>query len=135
MSSILEEIAEEGVQLALDDFGTGYSSLSLLQHLPVHTLKIDRSFIRSVEFGPERRAFVRAIVELAHALGLPVVAEGIEMPGQAEELLRLGCGLGQGFFFAKPLEAGEFEELVSTELRASEGAGVLRLVRRRREAA
>ena len=115
MSSILEEIAEEGVQLALDDFGTGYSSLSLLQHLPVHTLKIDRSFIRSVEVGPERRAFVRAIVELAQALELPVVAEGIEGSGQAEELLRLGCGLGQGFYFAKPLEARELEKLVASK--------------------
>ncbi len=115
MSSILEEIAEEGVQLALDDFGTGYSSLSLLQHLTVHTLKIDRSFIRSVEVGPERRAFVRAIVELAQALHLPVVAEGIEAAGQAEELLRLGCGLGQGFYFAKPLEARELETLVASK--------------------
>jgi diguanylate cyclase (GGDEF)-like protein/PAS domain S-box-containing protein len=119
MSSILEEIAEEGVELALDDFGTGYSSLSLLQHLPVHTLKIDRSFIRSVEVGPERRAFVRAIVELAQALQLPVVAEGIEGSGQAEELLRLGCGLGQGFYFAKPLEARELEKLVASKASSS----------------
>jgi diguanylate cyclase (GGDEF)-like protein/PAS domain S-box-containing protein len=134
MTAILEEVTELGVQLALDDFGTGYSSLSLLQHLPVHTLKIDRSFIRSVELGPERRAFVRAIVDLAHALDLPVVAEGIEVPEQAAELLRLGCRLGQGFYFAKPLEAHELARLVSHELRA-EDDGMFARMRRRKKAA
>src|SRR5207249_4660033 len=82
MIAILDEVADLGVRLALDDFGTGYSSLSLLQNLPVDTLKIDRSFVQSVENGPERRAFVRAIVDLADALGLTVVAEGIEVPAQ-----------------------------------------------------
>jgi EAL domain-containing protein (putative c-di-GMP-specific phosphodiesterase class I) len=110
-TGILEEVSALGVRLALDDFGTGYSSLSLLHTLPVNTLKIDRSFIRTVN-GPEQQAFVRAIVDLAHALGLPVVAEGIEGIEQARELQRLGCRLGQGFYFAKPLEAESFETLV-----------------------
>jgi EAL domain-containing protein (putative c-di-GMP-specific phosphodiesterase class I) len=111
VTGILEEIRALGVELALDDFGTGYSSLSLLQHLPVNTLKVDRSFIRAVD-GPGRRAFVQAIVDLAHALDLLVVAEGIEVPEQAAELLRLGCRLGQGFYFARPLAPGQLESLV-----------------------
>ena len=109
MTSILEDVTGLGVQLALDDFGTGYSSLSLLQDLPVHTLKIDRSFVQSIATGRERRAFVRAIIELAHALDLKVIAEGIEVPAQAAELQRLGCRFGQGFHFARPLPAHEFE--------------------------
>ena len=113
MASILEEVTSLGVELALDDFGTGYSSLSLLQDLPVHSLKIDRTFVRSIETLPERRAFVKAIVELAEALDLAVVAEGIESPAQAVELRRLGCRLGQGYHFAPPLEPAELEALVA----------------------
>ena len=78
LTSILEDVTSSGVRLALDDFGTGYSSLSLLQDLPVHTLKVDRSFVQSIEAEGGRAPFVRAIVELAEALELTVVAEGIE---------------------------------------------------------
>jgi diguanylate cyclase (GGDEF)-like protein/PAS domain S-box-containing protein len=114
MATILEEVSELGVRLALDDFGTGYSSLSLLQNLPVDTLKIDRSFIRSVD-GAGRRALVQAIIDLASALDLPVVAEGIEEPEQVHELERLGCRLGQGFYFARPLDPRSFEVLFGTD--------------------
>ena len=114
MAIILDEVAGLGVRLALDDFGTGYSSLSLLQDLPVHTLKIDRSFVHSLDIGPERRAFVKAIVDLAHALELTVVAEGIEAPAQTVELQRLGCRYGQGFEFSVPLEAHALEELLAS---------------------
>jgi diguanylate cyclase (GGDEF)-like protein/PAS domain S-box-containing protein len=103
MTSILEEVTDRGVQLALDDFGTGYSSLSLLQDLPVDVLKIDRSFVQSVGLDGARAAFVRAIVELAQALDLTVVAEGIEDASQVAVLRRLGCKVGQGFYFAHPL--------------------------------
>jgi diguanylate cyclase (GGDEF)-like protein len=109
MTSILEEITALGVRLALDDFGTGYSSLSLLQDLPVHTLKIDRSFVQSIDSGPQRAAFVRAIVELADALSLVVVAEGVESAAHVATLRRLGCRLGQGFHFAGPLAPAELE--------------------------
>jgi diguanylate cyclase (GGDEF)-like protein/PAS domain S-box-containing protein len=109
MTSILEEVTAGGVRLALDDFGTGYSSLSLLQDLPVHALKIDRSFVQSLDQGPQRGAFVRAIVELAHALELTVVAEGIEVPEHVVVLRALGCRLGQGFHFSGPLEPRELE--------------------------
>jgi EAL domain-containing protein (putative c-di-GMP-specific phosphodiesterase class I) len=112
MTSILEEVTALGVRLALDDFGTGYSSLSLLQDLPVHTLKIDRSFVQTVATGPARRAFVRAMVDIADALDLNVVAEGIEEPAQVAELLQLGCRVGQGFHFARPLPPLELEAFV-----------------------
>lgn len=114
MAIILDEVAGLGVRLALDDFGTGYSSLSLLQDLPVHTLKIDRSFVHSIDIGPERRAFVKAIVDLAHALELTVVAEGIDAPAQTVELQRLGCRYGQGFQFSVPLEAHALEALLAS---------------------
>jgi predicted signal transduction protein with EAL and GGDEF domain len=109
MASILDEVTGLGVRLALDDFGTGYSSLSLLQDLPVHTLKIDRSFVQSIDTGPQRAAFVRAIVELADALSLGVVAEGVESAAHVLALRGLGCRLGQGFHFAAPLDADGVE--------------------------
>ena len=114
MTSILEEVTGFGVRLALDDFGTGYSSLSLLQDLPVHTLKIDRSFVQSIDSGPQRAAFVRAIVELADALSLVVVAEGIESASHVTTLRRLGCRLGQGFHFAAPLDSAALEAALAT---------------------
>jgi diguanylate cyclase (GGDEF)-like protein/PAS domain S-box-containing protein len=112
MTSILDGVVSRGVRLALDDFGTGYSSLSLLQDLPVHTLKIDRSFVQSVGAEIKRSAFVRAIVDLAHALGLVVVAEGVESVAQVAALRRLGCRVGQGLHFAVPLPAHELELFV-----------------------
>jgi EAL domain-containing protein (putative c-di-GMP-specific phosphodiesterase class I) len=112
MTSILDGVVSCGVRLALDDFGTGYSSLSLLQDLPVHTLKIDRSFVQSVGAEIKPSAFVRAIVDLAHALGLVVVAEGVESVAQVAALRRLGCRVGQGFHVAVPLPASELEAFV-----------------------
>jgi diguanylate cyclase (GGDEF)-like protein/PAS domain S-box-containing protein len=109
---ILHEVTELGVDLALDDFGTGYSSLALLQDLPVNTLKIDRSFVGSMGASRERVAFVRAIVELAHALGLSVVGEGIETEIHVQTLMRLGCRIGQGFYFAGPLEVADIDRLI-----------------------
>jgi EAL domain-containing protein (putative c-di-GMP-specific phosphodiesterase class I) len=97
----------------------------------VDTLKIDRSFVQSVDTGPERRAFVRAIVDLADALNLIVVAEGIENPTQVAELLRLGCRYGQGFYFARPLDPRELEALVSADPAAPLPDGSWARVRRR----
>jgi diguanylate cyclase (GGDEF)-like protein/PAS domain S-box-containing protein len=110
--AVLEALKGVGVRLALDDFGTGYSSLSRLRHLPVDTLKVDRSFVEGVEVADRRAALTGAIIELGRALGLTVVAEGIETPGQAAAFRRLGCRLAQGFFFAPPLAAVEFEALM-----------------------
>ncbi len=94
-----------GCGIAVDDFGTGYSSLSYLRRLPIDKLKIDRSLVDGVGSDPDATAVARAIVELARTLHLTTVAEGIEQPHQAESLRELGCDLGQGFLFAKPLGA------------------------------
>ena len=102
--AILQSLRTLGIHLAIDDFGTGYSSLSYLSRLPVEALKIDRSFIEHLEDSHEDRAIVEAIVALGGSLGLAVVAEGIERPGQAIELAGLGCSLAQGFLYGRPID-------------------------------
>ena len=91
-----------GVRVQLDDFGTGYSSLSYLQRFPIDALKIDRSFVAGLGERAGAAAIFGAIVAMGHALGLNVVAEGIETGDQAGEALRLGCDSGQGYLFARP---------------------------------
>lgn len=100
-----EGLARIGVYLSIDDFGTGYSSLNYLRQLPAQQLKIDRSFVNDLENSEDARAVVSAVVSLAHALGLRVVAEGVETSGQRDILLAMGCDELQGFFFAKPMPA------------------------------
>ncbi len=99
---VLQRLAQIGVQVGIDDFGTGQSSLAYLRALPVHTLKIDHSFVKDLGHDSEGGAIVAAIVQLGHALGLSVTAEGVETPDQLAELRALGCDLGQGFYFAHP---------------------------------
>ena len=93
--------------VAMDDFGTGYSSLAYLQRLPIDVLKIDKSFVSGMMVDPDAVAIVRAVLSLAEALGMSTTAEGIETVELATTLATLGCASGQGFYFAKPLEAGE----------------------------
>ena len=100
-----EGLARIGVYLSIDDFGTGYSSLSYLRQLPARQLKIDRSFVNDLETSSDARAVVDAVVRLAHALGLKVVAEGVETIGQRDVLLGLGCDELQGYFYARPMAA------------------------------
>jgi diguanylate cyclase (GGDEF)-like protein len=102
---VLEQLRTLGVRLAIDDFGTGYSSLSYLRQLAVEELKIDRSFVMDLETNVDARAIVDAVVKLAQALGLKVVAEGVETVKQQEILRSLGCDELQGFLFAKPMSA------------------------------
>jgi PAS domain S-box-containing protein len=104
-----------GIRLALDDFGTGYSSLHHLQALPFDELKIDASFIRSMDSTRESRKIAAAVVGLGHSLGLITVAEGIETQAQAEMLLWLGCDFGQGWLFGRPVPAEELPHIVSRE--------------------
>jgi diguanylate cyclase (GGDEF)-like protein len=111
----LAELRALGVHLAIDDFGTGYSSLSYLERFPVDILKIDRSFIASVSESGERPAIAKAIVELGRTLGLRVVAEGIEEPHQADWLVSLGCPLGQGYLFSRPLGVDAMEMFLATD--------------------
>ena len=91
--------------LSIDDFGTGYSSLSYLRQLPAKQLKIDRSFVKDLESSGDARAIVDAVIRLAHAMGLRVVAEGVETSGQRDILQQLECDELQGYFFARPMPA------------------------------
>jgi diguanylate cyclase (GGDEF)-like protein len=101
-----------GVRLAVDDFGTGYSSLRYLRRFPIDILKMAKPFVDGLTVDDEGRALARAIVELATSLKLACIAEGIEDPGQAAALHRLGCGLGQGFHFARPMAPEEIAALM-----------------------
>jgi EAL domain-containing protein (putative c-di-GMP-specific phosphodiesterase class I) len=99
------QLTDCGMGISIDDFGTGYSSLSHLRKLPASQLKIDRSFVGDLERESDARAIVRAVIRLAHALGLSVVAEGVETVEQQNILLRMGCDEFQGYLFAKPMPA------------------------------
>ncbi len=103
----LAALHELGVKIAIDDFGTGYSSLSYLQQFPIDVLKIDKSFIDSTTASAKQTALVEAIIRLAGTLDLQVIAEGIEDVAQRDVLTRMGCPLGQGYLFARPLTATE----------------------------
>ncbi|HEY2917154.1 MAG TPA: EAL domain-containing protein [Candidatus Limnocylindrales bacterium] len=101
---VLEQLRALGVRLVLDDFGTGYSSLAYLRHLPLDTIKIDRSFVTDLDVQDPNVGIVRAVVSLAHGLGVSVVAEGIETDEQSRRLRDLGCDLGQGYLWAHPAD-------------------------------
>ena len=111
----LHGLTADGVRLALDDFGIGYSSLAYLRHLPVKTIKIDRSFVRDLGQDADAEALVRAIVMLGHGLRMRVVAEGVENETQLDLLRALGCDEVQGFFIARPMDAGALERLLASE--------------------
>lgn len=107
----LETLRGMGVRLSIDDFGTGYSSMSYLQHLRVHRLKIDMSFVRDLETNPGNVSIVTAIVALGHSLDLEIVAEGVETPEQLAHLRRLGCDLVQGYLIGRPVPASRALDL------------------------
>jgi diguanylate cyclase (GGDEF)-like protein/PAS domain S-box-containing protein len=110
----LREFSSEGIRVAIDDFGTGYSSLEQLRRMPVDIVKVDRSFVSGMADDPTDRALVAAVVGMGRALKLAVVAEGVELPEEAEALLELGCHIGQGFLFAKPLPVEAMDELLAS---------------------
>ncbi len=110
--NLLERFNQAGFSLALDDFGTGYSSLSRLKTLPMQTLKIDQSFVRDIASDPNDRSIVSATAALSHAMGLKVVAEGVEQPGQLEFVRSLQCEMYQGYLFSPPLPADEVERFL-----------------------
>jgi len=109
----LQLLKDLGVRLAIDDFGTGYSSLSYLQRFPVDILKIDKSFVDKLGQGSEGNAVAKAIIMMGDSLNLKTIAEGIETPDQIGELQSLGCGAGQGYHFAKPLDQADMEKFLA----------------------
>jgi diguanylate cyclase (GGDEF)-like protein/PAS domain S-box-containing protein len=106
----LQDLKKLGIRLELDDFGTGYSSLSYLKHFPVDGVKIDKSFVEGIGEDTADEALVRMTIDLCHTLGLEVLAEGIETSEQADSLRDMGCELGQGYYFGRPLPSAEFTE-------------------------
>ncbi|WP_230874591.1 EAL domain-containing protein [Methylomonas sp. LL1] len=117
---VLRSLANMGFRVAVDDFGTGYSSMAQLTRLPVNVLKIDRAFVDGIEKQPESRAVVRAIIGLGRALGLKMVAEGVENRSQLLELRNFGCHYIQGYLFYRPLEEVQFVEAVEQSLKNAE---------------
>ena len=112
MVKTLTNLKELGVQIAIDDFGTGYSSLSYLGRLPIDILKIAKPFVDGIETGSQDAAVAQAIIRMSEALGLTTLAEGIEGAGQRDYLRDLGCELGQGYFFARPLDREAMESFL-----------------------
>jgi len=108
----LIDLHDYGMKLSIDDFGTGYSSLSYLKRFPVDCLKIDRSFVRDITSDPDDATIVGAIIAMAHRLNLEVVAEGVETEAQLEFLRQGNCDIVQGYFYSKPVDAGEFQKIL-----------------------
>jgi EAL domain-containing protein (putative c-di-GMP-specific phosphodiesterase class I) len=103
----LQLVRDRGVRVALDDFGSGYSSLDRVRRFPVDVIKIDRESVIALPKGERDQTIVRAMIELAHALGVPVVAEGVELVAEHDALVELGCDQAQGFLYARPLPPEE----------------------------
>ncbi|HXW47296.1 MAG TPA: EAL domain-containing protein [Streptosporangiaceae bacterium] len=110
---IMKKLSRLGVRLAIDDFGTGHSSLAYLKQFPVHEVKVDRAFVKGVADSRVDSAIVRAVIDLANAIGISAVAEGVETTEQVARLRALGCQVAQGFYFSHPLRAVEFDDLLA----------------------
>jgi EAL domain-containing protein (putative c-di-GMP-specific phosphodiesterase class I) len=106
---ILTRLADCGVTLSIDDFGAGYTSLAQLKDLPVHQLKVDRSFVARMAADPSNALIVRSVVELGHNLGLTTVAEGVEDEATCDSLGAMGCDVAQGYYVCRPMAAGPLE--------------------------
>jgi diguanylate cyclase (GGDEF)-like protein len=119
--ALTQALRDRCISLSIDDFGTGYSSLSYLNQFPVDTLKIDQSFVRSMNIGGRNAEIVRAIIQLGQALGMSIVAEGIETEPQLDHLREWGCEYGQGYFFGRPLSAAETESLLKSRPVSAQG--------------
>ena len=112
---VLQRFKSLGIQLSVDDFGTGYSSLGYLRRFPVDTLKIDKSFIQDLNLNSGSDILIKAIIAMGQSLNLKVIAEGVETKEQLAFLLKHGCDMAQGYYFSKPVSAGELERLIETQ--------------------
>jgi diguanylate cyclase (GGDEF)-like protein/PAS domain S-box-containing protein len=118
---VMKKLNRLGVRLAIDDFGTGHSSLAYLKQFPVHEVKVDRAFIEGVAKSSVDSAIVRAVIDLARAIGIAAVAEGVETREQVAGLKKLGCQVAQGFYYSHPLPAEEFDALLSVHFAREAG--------------
>ena len=114
--AILKQLKQLGPRLAIDDFGTGYSSLSYLHRFPVDMLKIDRSFVERLSHASDNAELARTIVRLGQSLQLVTVAEGVEDSAQFLALRRMGCDVGQGYYFGRPMESEEISRLLGDDI-------------------
>lgn len=112
-ASLLDQLHRTGVKVWLDDFGTGFSGLSHLRQVPVDGVKIDKSFIADLQRDPDDLALTTAIINMAHSLGITVVAEGIEQEAQFNLLRERGCDLGQGYWFSRPMTPADLVKLIA----------------------
>jgi EAL domain-containing protein (putative c-di-GMP-specific phosphodiesterase class I) len=117
--TIVTSLKNQGVRLALDDFGTGFSSLAHIRSLPFDIIKIDRSFVANLNAKRESAAIIRAVTTLAAALSVPVCVEGIESEDAYKAVVRLGCAIGQGWYFGKPMTAEQARELLAASHRGN----------------
>ncbi|MCW8874183.1 MAG: EAL domain-containing protein [Gammaproteobacteria bacterium] len=124
---VMRRLADMGLKLSIDDFGTGYSSLAYLKQLPVDTVKIDKSFVTHMDQNENDAVIVRATIDLAHNLGLKVVAEGVESEDVWDLLEMLGCDIGQGFLIRRPIGAGELARWIASQRWKSERWALHRL--------
>jgi EAL domain-containing protein (putative c-di-GMP-specific phosphodiesterase class I) len=120
--TVLDKLREHGIRVAIDDFGSGYSALSYLHDLPIDEVKLDRQFIAPVLVDWRAAAIVRAVIDLAHVLGVTTVAEGVENAATAARLREYGCDVAQGYYYSPPLAAPDMLELLVSATRARASA-------------
>jgi EAL domain-containing protein (putative c-di-GMP-specific phosphodiesterase class I) len=120
-TTALQVLKAMGVQIAIDDFGTGYSSLSYLRQFPIDVLKVDQSFVHEISADPVGTSIVSAVISMGRSLGHRVIAEGVETREQLVFLQAEGCGEGQGYYFSRPVAAGQFDHEVEFSMPVAEG--------------